>query len=223
MKVIPVINCSDAECIGEKFRKIGMIFDSANVAPEDQWVHIDVADGGFTNGYQTYNANIQMYANDANRIKSGIKIEAHLMVNESEKVIEDWIKAGVKRIIVHAEVIKDFGALKKFCEQNSVELMIALRPETSVESAAQYLKQVNYCQLLAVSPGPAGQGFNPGTIEKIEQLRQQFPQMLIEIDGGINPETARACKEAGADIVASGAYILTSKDPVAAYQELIQI
>lgn len=206
MVVIPVINCLDLECVKNKLRTIADIGAS--------WAHIDIADRKFT-PVETWSRPVELVTN--------LNLEFHLMVQDPEMAAQGWLKIGAKRIIVHIETIQDFDSLKNACVTSGAQLMLALKPDTPVESLSPYLNQIDFIQILAVNPGSAGQKFLPSVISKIEFIKKNAPQIKIEVDGGINPETAKLVKIAGADIVVSSNYIFSHKDQRMAIRELANI
>lgn len=179
-------------------------------------------------------------------------IEIHLMVRNPMKVIAQWIKTGAKRIIVHLEAIRNANprtyantanilkSIFQQCRANKIEIGLAINPETPVEKLIPYLitkkklvrvsprlvrvsPRIGFIQLLAVKPGLAGQKFQSKVLEKIKFLKKNFPKVTIEVDGGINLRTAKLCKKAGADILATASYIWDSADPAKFYKKLIEI
>ena len=147
------------------------------------------------------------------------------MVEEPEKVVEKWLEAGAKRIIVHveradAEVVK---RIKNTAANHDAEVMVALAPDTPVEEMRQFIDFIEYFQVLAVNPGPAAQQMLPNSIDKIKFLRKEAPNSHIEVDGGIDYETTQLVKVAGADIVVSGTFIFKEDDPKWAYEDLRRI
>lgn len=218
MQVIPVINAPDFKA-AEKFIKMASSF----LPPVGGWIHIDVGGGKFSS-IKTWDKPEEFLI-----IKSQwpqIKTEVHLMMVDPLNCFKAWLQAGAKRIIVHLETLPEdykissdrrlFDDFKKY----NAELMLAIEPETSVEKLFPYLDEIHYFQILAVKPGRAGQMFDLLVLEKIRLLRQKASNAKIEVDGGINPETAKLAKEAGADIVVSASYIFNSADPAAAYNNL---
>lgn len=180
---------------------------------------MDIADGRFT-FHKTWN-DPRAWAG----LKPQYKLEAHLMVEEPERFVGPWLAAGAKRIIVHIETLKpglleDFSAMIRGA---GAELALSSNPETPPEALRPYLRATNYFQVLAVNPGLAGQKFLPIVLEKIKFLRREAPDATIEVDGGINPEVAKAVKAVGADAVAVASYILESADQGMAYEELTRI
>ncbi len=217
MRVIPAINCPDFICLKEKLGK-GAEFSS--------WVQLDIADGKFTE-HKTWN-----HPEEILNLKSSIlnlNLEVHLMVEKPEEVIEDWIKAGAKRLIIHLEAIKNLELITN--NLKTCELGLAINPETPVEKLESYLGPTTnnqqlvtkFVQILAVAPGKSGQGFDTRVLEKIKFLKKNHPDVIIEVDGGINLETAKLCKEAGADILAAATYIWGNPEPENAYKELANI
>ena len=212
MEVIPSLNChfKDSACAKE----------GARVAEGfSEWIHLDVADGRFTFN-KTWGSPAEWRA-----LGSKLKLEVHLMIEEPEKQILDWIEAGAERIIVHAETLSAEAAekIEKLGKEHAVEMMLAFSPETRLETAREYFKRFSEYQILAVYPGLPNQIFLPIVLEKIRFLRESFPKSNIEVDGGINLETARAVKAAGANILISASHIFKAKDPKAAYEELLAV
>lgn len=142
------------------------------------------------------------------------------MVENPDEVFESWFKAGAKRIIVHLESVKNPEAISEIAKSYDAEVMLAILPDTSAEKLLPYAKRFQYFQILCVSPGPSGQKFHEACLGKVKFLQEKLPGATIEVDGGINLETDRLAKDAGADILVSGAYILNSSDPEKAYKEL---
>lgn len=217
MQVIPAINCheGDFDCVKEKIRTAEQLYPE----PVEGWVHLDVADGIFTYNKTWCDPTRWM------EIETSLKLEVHLMVEEPEIATEAWMMAGAKRVIVHLETLHEKSAehIASLAARHGAEVMLALNPETPAEEALLYAPHVTGFQLLAVHPGLAGQTFLPLVLEKIKLLHRDFPNATIEVDGGINPETARMAKNAGADIVVAASYIFDSEQPEMRYRELCSI
>lgn len=224
MQIIPAINCENFECVKEKLEKAAGFSD---------WAQIDIADGKFTS-HKTWNNPSELTvsvksgsASGGNSYKLKVNLEVHLMVENPEKVVDDWIKTGAKRIILHLEALNSTS----YILNSDIEFGIAINPETLVEKLAPFirenlrdnLRKLALVQILAVNPGLAGQKFQNGILDKIRFLKKNYPDVIIEVDGGINLETAKLCKEAGADILVSSSYIWGSENPERAYKELSSI
>lgn len=230
MEIIPAINCPDSKCVREKLSFIN------SQLPDVNWVHIDIADGKFTS-IQTWNKPEEFVrfleiefsnSNFETNIKrqNPLNIEVHLMVNNPEQYADQWLRAGAKRIIAHLETLRnkdnELSKILEKCSAYDAEMMLALNPETPVEEIFPYLDSLLFAHFLAVKPGPSGQQFDGRVLEKIKVLRERLPDIQIEVDGGMNPETAKKVKEAGADIIVSASYIFNSKNPQKNYQDLFE-
>lgn len=200
-EIIPAINASAFDEVADKLTK---------VKGEARWVHIDVADGTFTKNVLWHRAkDLEEF-----RSREGMlpNIEVHLMIENPEVAIADWIRAGVKRIIVHAETIKDFNGIKRMCDEARVFLMIAIAPDTPASFLDQYFnKNIVGFQVLSVHPGTAGQLFIESGYDKIRYIREKCPLCDIEVDGGVKAGVAKKCREAGANIFVSASAIFNAE------------
>lgn len=212
MEVITVINCPDQTCVEEK------IAAAKTFLRVGDWIHLDVTDGIFS-VHSTWHDPAALAT-----MNIPFNVEVHLMVAHPEDHIAAWLAAGVKRIIVHVETITPGSARNVLAAANAkgASVMLALNPDTSIGSLKPYLDLFSEFLVLAVHPGPAGQSFNSLVLEKIKFLKQKNVRM-IEVDGGMNLDTAKLVKEVGADMIASGAYIFGSADREKAYEELRSI
>jgi len=218
MQVIPVINCLDFGCVKKRLAQVGEI--------GSDWAHIDVSDGKFA-PVKTWNSPEGFFKLLTTHHQLQTNFEIHLMVEHPEDVFEDWLKVGVKRIIIHVESLRGregkLNLILEKCSEENVEVMLAIRPETKPEELMPFLDALLFVQVLAVKPGFAGQRFDESAIQKIIFLRELFPDITIEVDGGMNPETAKLAREAGANIVVSASYIFESPNPQAAYELLLNL
>jgi len=206
--VIPSINCSDFAAAASQIKKSEEF---------SEWIHIDVSDGKFTD--------VKSWGNpdELKSINTKQNIEVHLMVENPDEKALLWLEAGVKRIIVHVQTIRDPRSLMSLADNYSAEIMLALDPSQSIENTHPYLKEFKLLQVLTVFPGLSGQREQSGWAEKIKSLRELSPTATIEVDGGMDPMDARIAKDAGADIIVSGSYIFSSPDPKGAYEKLDSI
>jgi len=205
VSVIPSINVPTFEEMQERIKK---------VEPYVQWCHLDITDGVFSKHLTWHNPA------DLILLRTELKAEAHLMVVEPEKVIGQWFLEPVKRVIVHLEAAKDMNFIIQKCREAGIEIGIAINPETFWGKLQPWYGKVDLFQILAVKPGPSGQKMGEETVVKIEHLRKKCPRCIIEIDGGVNPETAEKATKAGAQLLVAGAYIFNNQDPAMAIEEL---
>lgn len=213
MEVIPAINCLDIECVEEKLKVCNTFL------PKDGWIHLDVADARFTFNKTWGDPSLWF------KFKNHFHLEVHLMVEEPLKVAGEWIKSGAKRLIVHVETLtpEAVAQILKISREYGIEIMLSSSPHTDKETLEPYLKNFSSFQILSVNPGYTSQPFLPFTLEKVKFLRRSSASAKIEVDGGINRETAKLAKAAGATIVAAASYIFGAKEPKKTYEELKRI
>jgi len=211
MRIIPAVNChfKDFDCVHKKVK-------AAETFSGNGFIHLDVADGAFT--YNKTWSDLGLWKD----LRTNLKLEVHLMVLNPAEVAEAWCFAGAKRIIVHAEVLNEESAkiIADLSQKNGFSRMLALNPETTVQSAENFFKYFMEFQTLAVHPGLAGQKFLPEVLPKIKYLRAKYPSAIIEVDGGINQETAKLAEAAGADFATAASFIFGSRDPKLAFEML---
>jgi ribulose-phosphate 3-epimerase len=208
-KIIPVVNAPDFEAVVVRVRV------AERLQPENGWVHIDITDGIFT-PYRTWNA-----PEELPNLTTSLNVEVHLMVSDPEQAADRWLRAGVRRVIVHLEAMTDSVYIHEKCRLHNAEAMLAIAPQTDPERLLAHT-DFSYFQILAVPPGPPGQALDSAMLERVRFLRGKMPDATIEIDGGVTDETAPRMASAGADILVSGSYIFNSSDPEAAYRRLIE-
>ena len=179
--------------------------------------HLDVMDGQFTK----YKSIDYKYIEQL-REKSSLLFDAHLMVKNPEKEINKYIKYGADIITIHYESFEDKELLIKTLKKIKSKKKLAglcIDLETKIEVAEPYLKYVDLILIMAVKAGKGGQAFNKSALKKIKFIRSINPEILIEVDGGIDAETGAQCVRAGADILVSGSFIYNN-DTYDAIQKL---
>lgn len=195
VEVIPTIIAKDLNELQEKIKKVESFVD---------WVQIDVMDGQFVEN-TTWNE-----PSDLKKIETSLNLEAHLMIKEPEKYIDQWINSGVKRIIFHIEATDKIREVIDQVKQAGLGVGLAINPETPVEAVDQFVDQLDLILVMTVNPGQGGQDFLEQNLGKIKQLRAKYKHVKIEVDGGINLETAPEVIQAGASLLASGTAIFKS-------------
>ena len=194
-EVIPSINAENFQGVCGKIKL---------VEPYVSWCHLDVTDGIFSKHPTWRNPE------DLALLNTSLKVEVHLMVMQPERVIEKWTKNPVSRVIVHAEVAEDIDFLIKHCREQGVGLGLSVAPEASWQLLRPWFDKVDLMQILTVDPGPSGQHPDWEKIwDKLIQMRKNCPRCIIEIDGGINSETAKRARELGANLLVAGSYIFS--------------
>lgn len=186
------------------------------------WLHIDVMDGHFV-------PNITIGPGVVKNIKKYSKLffDVHLMISEPEKYWGNFYKAGADLIVFHQEVLTDKKVLLETIKKSGIKAGVSIKPKTSVEAIKNILHLTDVVLVMTVEPGFGGQSFMADMLPKITQLRNLIDvnkyNCLIEVDGGINVETAKQCLKAGADVLVSGNSIFAAKNPTEALQNLKNI
>ncbi len=179
--------------------------------------HLDVMDRTYTK-----NKTIDYSYLEQLKEKSVLLFDVHLMIDNPGKVLKKYIKAGADIITLHYEVFKDqdklISLLKKI-KENKVMTGLAIDLDTDVKVIEPLLKYLDLVLIMSVKAGKGGQEFQKSALKKIKHIRTINKEILIEVDGGINDETAAACVKAGADILVSGSYIYNN-DTYEAIQKL---
>lgn len=169
------------------------------------WIHFDIMDGQFvppiTFGDQT--------VRDLRRLGS-TPFEAHLMTETPEAHFDAFIDAGCSRIIFHAESTPHGHRLAQALRDRGIQAGASLNPGSPECLVEPYLDQLDLVLVMTVNPGWGGQKFIPSTLEKIRRLREMRPEVDIEVDGGIVPETLPLVKEAGANVFVAGSFLVRS-------------
>ena len=154
----------------------------------------------------------------------GARLDCHLMVAEPERHFEAIAKAGGDSVTFHVEVVDEPARAIAAARTLGLGVGVAFNPETAVEEAVGAAEGVDLVLCMSIHPGYSGQAFMPDALERLAALRERLPANLrIQVDGGINGGTARAAREAGADLLVAGSAIFWKDDPAAAYRELAEV
>lgn len=168
------------------------------------WLHVDVMDGHFV-------PNLTIGAPVVKSIRPYTKkvLDVHLMIEQPEKYVDDFAAAGSDYITIHVEATEQVQECLEQIREAGAKPGITLRPATPVENIYPFLPYVDLVLIMTVNPGFGGQSFMADQLKKIQDVRTELKILgssaLIEVDGGINPETARLCREA--DVLVAGNYV----------------
>jgi len=176
-------------------------------------IHIDIMDGHFV-------PNLTFGAPVLHKIKSKKPLDVHLMIENPERYIEDFVKAGADIISVHQEVCKHLHRVIQQIKSFGVKASVALNPATPIETILPIIGELDMVILMTVNPGFGGQKFIDLVLPKIEKLRSLAPSLDIQVDGGINDVTVQKVKKAGANVIVAGSYVFGSKDRKKAIENL---
>ncbi|HEX5429642.1 MAG TPA: hypothetical protein VFX17_01005 [Patescibacteria group bacterium] len=172
-------------------------------------LHIDFIDGNFL-------PDKTISPKDLSFLKSPFALMAHLMAYNPEQYYDDLVRAGFKSALVHFEAFKTADeALSAIREGRGkgLSMGLAINPETPLHETAKILSRVNLVQIMGVHPGAQGRSFEPGTLEKIRELKSLTRDVIISVDGGVKLGIANRCEQAGADLIIIGSAILHSSHP----------
>lgn len=179
------------------------------------WLHCDVMDGIFVPptsfGAQTVRQISQWVS---------LPLDVHLMVEKPHLCVEQYAKAGAHIITFHAEAQTDVAQTAQLIKRCGVKVGISIKPETPVENLLQYKGLFDMLLVMSVNPGWGGQKFMPQALEKIVDAKRLFPDVLVQVDGGINADTAAQAVNVGADVLVAGSYIINSQNRIEAISKL---
>ncbi len=170
------------------------------------WVHLDVMDGQFVPPITFGDAIAKSL-----RLHTDAPMEAHLMTLDPNAQFKAFVEAGVGRIIFHAEATAHSHRLIQQLKGMGVQAGIAINPGTPVSAIEPVLADCDLALVMTVNPGWGGQKFIESTLDKIREIRDVYPEIDIEVDGGIDPTTIGSVIEAGANVFVVGSYLL--KEP----------
>jgi len=180
------------------------------------WVHIDVMDGHFV-------PNLTIGAPVVKSLRKVTKLpfDVHLMIENPWKYIEDFAKAGSDIITVHQEAcVHNLPEVVAQIKSYGIRAGVSIKPNTGVDAIKDVLKDVDLVLVMSVEPGFGGQSFMPNSIPKIAEIRALAPFVDIEVDGGINSETAKLVVEAGANVLVAGSSVYGASDIKSAIEGL---
>ena len=209
IEIIPSLLSMDFSCIERSLRDIP---DNVNI------LHLDIMDGVFVN-------NITFGPFIAGFIRKNTQklLDAHLMISKPEQYAQRFADSGVNMISFHIETCEDPMKLIDELHDKGIKAGIAVNPETDIHSIDVYIENIDYVLIMSVHPGFAGQKFIPDVLEKIEILKEMQSRynFSIEIDGGINGDTARIAIERGAQWIVTGSYLFSQSDMKQTIKDLL--
>lgn len=183
------------------------------------WVHFDVMDGHFVP-----NMSFGPTICSTIRPKTKLPIDVHLMVEEPSRFVPWFQQAGANSITIHVEAEKHLHRALQQIHEGGCKAGVVLNPGTPSVAVKEILPYCDLVLVMSVNPGFGGQKFIPEALDKISELRRMIDErglvMEIEVDGGVNPETARRCIDAGATVLVAGSAVFHAKDPADMIRQL---
>ncbi|WP_226578618.1 ribulose-phosphate 3-epimerase [Halobacillus litoralis] len=211
VKIAPSILASDFSKLGEEIKDV----DKGGA----DYIHVDVMDGHFVP-----NITIGPLIVDAVRPITRLPLDVHLMIENPDQYIEAFAEAGADIITVHQEACPHLHRTLQLIKSHGVKAGVVINPGTPPEMIRPILNEVDLVLLMTVNPGFGGQSFISSVVPKIEKIAQwrneENLSFEIEVDGGVNKETASICTQAGADVLVAGSAVFNKSDRKEAMDEI---
>jgi len=204
MKLIaPSILSADFSRLGEEVKAVERV--------GADWIHLDVMDGHFVP-----NITIGPVVVEAVRRVTDLPLDVHLMIENADRYVEDFVRAGSDYLTVQVEACVHLHRTIQAIKELGAKAAVAVNPSTPLSSVEWVLEDLDMVLIMSVNPGFGGQAFIPQAVEKIKDLRSMIRsrdlEVLIEVDGGINETTIESAAKAGADVFVAGSAIFGSAD-----------
>lgn len=201
--IAPSILSADFSRLGDEVRAV----EQAGA----DWIHVDVMDGHFVP-----NITIGPAVVEAVRKVTELPLDVHLMIENADNYIGEFISAGADIISVHVEACLHLNRTIQLIKEKEVMAGVVLNPSTPLSSLEEILHEIDMVLLMSVNPGFGGQKFIPSMLDKIQNLNEIMSNyehtMALEVDGGINSENVGDIKQAGASVLVAGSAIFKAKD-----------
>ncbi len=211
IKIAPSILSADFARLGEEIR--------AATAAGAHLLHVDVMDGHFVP-----NITIGPPVVESIRKVTRLPLDVHLMIEDPDKFLKDFVAAGADIVTVHYEATVHLHRSVQMIRESGVKAGVSINPATPVWSLDNILGDVDMVLVMSVNPGFGGQKFIPSALEKLKLLRRKIDEaglsVLIEVDGGVKPENAKEIAAAGADILVMGSAFFNSGDYAATMEKM---
>lgn len=211
VKIAPSILSADFSKLGEEIKDVER--------GGADYIHVDVMDGHFVP-----NITIGPLIVEAIRPVTTLPLDVHLMIEKPDQYVEAFAKAGADIITVHVEACNHLHRTIQNIKSHGVKAGVVLNPATSVEMIKPIIDDVDMVLLMTVNPGFGGQKFIHSVLPKIKEVKEIIVarglKTEIEVDGGVNEETAKLCIEAGANVLVAGSAIYNETDRKRAIEEL---
>lgn len=195
----------------------------ASIAMESDLIHVDIMDGHFV-------PNITFGPGQVGKMRSKKPFDVHLMIEDPDKYLKDFADGVMKAVgaelykesylVVHQETTKHLHRTIQAIKALGMKAGVALNPATPWDTIEGVLDDVDMILCMTVNPGFGGQKFIESVMPKVTKIRELRPNLFIEVDGGINAETARVSREAGANVLVAGQYVFGAPDRKAVLNSL---
>lgn len=172
------------------------------------WLHIDVMDGHFVP-----NITIGVPVTASIKKITNLPLDVHLMIENPEKYVEAFVKAGADILTFHYEAVQDVKSIVRLIKSYGIKAGMSIKPNTPPDVVEPYLNDLDLILVMTVEPGFGGQKFMQDCADKISYIKEKASKdIIIQVDGGINDVTGKICVENGANSLVAGNYIYKSSD-----------
>ena len=187
------------------------------------WIHVDVMDNQFVP-----NLTIGPPVVKSIRPQTEKFIDVHMMVIDPERLVEPFARAGADNITFHIEATDDPEGIIELIKSCGCKAGVSIKPKTPLQDIIPILNKVDVILVMSVDPGFGGQGFLPGSSERVSKIKKLLVdsclnRVLIEVDGGVKLHNAKEVIEAGADVLVAGSEVFNSDDPVQTIKDFYQL
>lgn len=198
MKIAPSMLASNYAFFKEELDKI----------TKADYIHLDVMDGHFV-------PNISFGAGVIKAMKphSDIPFDVHLMISHPLQYLNDFKNAGADILCFHVECDDDTGEVIDKIIELGMKPALAVKPNTPIETVYTFIDKLFMVLVMTVEPGFGGQSFMENQMEKVKDIKQKYPNVLVEVDGGIGRASIDICKESGVDIAVAGTSVFSAEVP----------
>ena len=207
MNILPAILTEDSADLEKKIKQAELF---------TEWVQVDIMDGIFV-------PSRSIVASQLARIKTRIKMEIHLMVQEPGSQVESYARAGATRIVFHYESTSSPDSVIDKIRGLKLGVGLAINPETSVSSVVNLMDKIDFVLFLSVHPGFYGKEFLPEVLDKVKEFRAMGFKLEVGMDGGIKDNNIKSIKDAGVDYACVGSAVFNHVAPQEAYKSLLEL